>query len=179
MTRVLYLHDFLIYFLSVYEKWPQICVPPPWISVLHLGKEGVEWETQLLRLSCRRLVWWFVVFLHRRREASETQSSKEGVWPAPSPRPPPGPSAQEEARCNRSFCWTQSFVIETCISWNWNFILFLNFYLFFKLKKWGFLAVLGLCCHTWTFSSYSERGLLLAVHGLLTGVASLVAEDEL
>lgn len=52
-------------------------------------------------------------------------------------------SAQEEARCNRSFCWTWSFVIETCTSWNWNFILFLNFYLFFKLKNGVFFGCAG------------------------------------
>ena len=41
-----------------------------------------------------------------------------------------------------------------------------------------FLAMLGPCC--WAFSSCSERGLLFfAVHGLLTAVASLVAENRL
>ena len=43
-----------------------------------------------------------------------------------------------------------------------------------------FLAVLGLCCCTRAFSSCSELGLLfVGVHGLLTGVASLVAEHGL
>ena len=43
-----------------------------------------------------------------------------------------------------------------------------------------FLAVLGLCCYTGAFSSCGERGLLLvAVCGLLTAVASLVAEHRL
>ena len=43
-----------------------------------------------------------------------------------------------------------------------------------------FLAVLGLHCCVWAFSSCSERGLLLvAVHGLLIAVASLVAEHRL
>ena len=43
-----------------------------------------------------------------------------------------------------------------------------------------FLAALGLCCCAWTFSSCGERGLLfVAVRGLLTAVASLVAEHEL
>ena len=38
-----------------------------------------------------------------------------------------------------------------------------------------FLAVLGLCCCAWTFSSCGEWGLLfVAVRGLLTAVASLV-----
>ena len=38
-----------------------------------------------------------------------------------------------------------------------------------------FLAVLGLSCCAWAFSSCSERGLLfIEVHGLLTAVASLV-----
>ena len=43
-----------------------------------------------------------------------------------------------------------------------------------------FLAVLGLRCCAWAFSSCSERGLLfVVVHGLLTVVASLVAEHRL
>ena len=38
-----------------------------------------------------------------------------------------------------------------------------------------FLAVLGLCCGTWAFSSCGEQGLhFLAVHRLLIAVASLV-----
>ena len=48
-------------------------------------------------------------------------------------------------------------------------------YLFIYL----FLAVLGLCC-AWAFSSCGERGLLfVAARGLLTAVASLVAEHGL
>ena len=48
------------------------------------------------------------------------------------------------------------------------------------LKIYLFLAVLGLRCCTWAFFSCSERGLLLvAVHGLLTVVASLVTEHRL
>ena len=43
-----------------------------------------------------------------------------------------------------------------------------------------FLAVLGLRCYAWAFSSCGEWGLLfVAVHGLLIGVASLVAERGL
>ena len=43
-----------------------------------------------------------------------------------------------------------------------------------------FLAVLGLCCCAWAFSSCGERGLLfIAVSRLLTAVASLVAEHGL
>ena len=43
-----------------------------------------------------------------------------------------------------------------------------------------FLAVLGLRCCAWAFSSCGERGLLsIAVHGLLIAVASLVAEHRL
>ena len=43
-----------------------------------------------------------------------------------------------------------------------------------------FMALLGLCCYTQAFSSCGERGLLfVAVHGLLTAVASLVAEHGL
>ena len=43
-----------------------------------------------------------------------------------------------------------------------------------------FLVSLGLHCCPWAFSSCSEQGLLLvAVHGLLIEVASLVAEYRL
>ena len=43
-----------------------------------------------------------------------------------------------------------------------------------------FLAALGLCCCTWAFSSCGEWELLfVAVRGLLTAVASLVAEHWL
>ena len=43
-----------------------------------------------------------------------------------------------------------------------------------------FLAVFGLCCCTWAFSSCGERGLLfVAVHRLLIVVDSLVAEHGL
>ena len=42
------------------------------------------------------------------------------------------------------------------------------------------MAVLGLCCCTWTFSNCIECGLLFAaVCGLLIVVASLVAEHRL
>ena len=51
----------------------------------------------------------------------------------------------------------------------------INFF-FFNL----FLAALGLCCCTRAFSSCGEQGLLfIAVHRLLTAVASLVAEHKL
>ena len=59
------------------------------------------------------------------------------------------------------------------------FILFLaalGLFFFFNL----FLAVLGPRCCTRAFSSCGERGLLfVAVRGLLTAVASLVAEHGL
>ena len=43
-----------------------------------------------------------------------------------------------------------------------------------------FLAVLGLHCCAWAFSSCGERGLLfIVVRGLLIAVASLVAEHRL
>ena len=43
-----------------------------------------------------------------------------------------------------------------------------------------FMAVLGLRCFTWAFSSCGERGLLfIVVCRLLTAVASLVAEHRL
>ena len=42
------------------------------------------------------------------------------------------------------------------------------------------MAVLGLRCRVWAFSSCGERGLLfVAVHGLLIVVASLVADHGL
>ena len=43
-----------------------------------------------------------------------------------------------------------------------------------------FLAVLGLCCCAWAFSSCGERGLFfVVVRGLLIVVASLVVEHGL
>ena len=43
-----------------------------------------------------------------------------------------------------------------------------------------FLAVLGLHCCAWAFSSWGEQGLLfVAVHGLLIAVASLAVEHGL
>ena len=63
---------------------------------------------------------------------------------------------------------------------------FETFHLFFKDFKiliyliYLFLAVLYLHCCVWAFSSCSERGLLfVVVRGLLTAVASLVAEHGL
>ena len=54
------------------------------------------------------------------------------------------------------------------------------FHLFIYLFIYLFLAVLGLHCCAWAFSSCGERGLLLvAVCGLLTAVASLVVEHRL
>ena len=54
------------------------------------------------------------------------------------------------------------------------------FYKFIYLFTYLFLAVLGLRCCARVFSSCSERGLLfIAVRGLLTAVASLVAEHGL
>ena len=56
------------------------------------------------------------------------------------------------------------------------FLSFLKIYLFIYL----FLAALGLCCGLRAFSSCSKwRLLFVAVHGLLTAVASLVAEHGL
>ena len=57
-----------------------------------------------------------------------------------------------------------------------------SFVEFFFLKKfiYLFLAVLGLRCCAWAFSSCGEWGLLfVAVRGLLIEVASLVAEHGL
>ena len=69
----------------------------------------------------------------------------------------------------------------------WNNLFFSDFffYTFFFMSSiylfiYLFLAVLGLCCCTWAFSSCSERGqLFIAVRGLLIAVASLVAEHGL
>ena len=56
------------------------------------------------------------------------------------------------------------------------FKFFKNLFIFIYL----FLAVLGLCCCAWAFSSCSEQGLLfLGVCGPLLAVASLVAEHRL
>ena len=57
-----------------------------------------------------------------------------------------------------------------------SFILFpLNLFFIICLL---FLAVLGLCCSAWAFSSGSEWGLLfIAVHRLFITEASLVAEQ--
>ena len=57
------------------------------------------------------------------------------------------------------------------------FIVFLNKFIYFIYL---FLAVLGLCCCAWAFSSCGERGLLfIVVCGLLIAVAFLVAEHGL
>ena len=54
-------------------------------------------------------------------------------------------------------------------------IIYLFIYLFIYL-----LAVLGLRCSVWTFSSWGERGLLFVeVPGLLFAVTSLVVEHRL
>ena len=51
-----------------------------------------------------------------------------------------------------------------------------NLFVLFNL----FLAVLGLCCCMWAFTSCGEQGLLfVAVRGLLTAVVSLVVEHGL
>ena len=62
------------------------------------------------------------------------------------------------------------FVVSVVTSFS--FLIFLNINLF--------LAVLGLCCCAWVFSSCGKRGLLFVVtRGLLTAVSSLVAEHGL
>ena len=51
--------------------------------------------------------------------------------------------------------------------------------LLFFFNLFTFLAASGLCCGTRALSSCSEQGLLfVAVHGLLTAVASLAAEQQ-
>ena len=57
---------------------------------------------------------------------------------------------------------------------------FLIFKIFISLFIYLVLAVLGLCCCAWAFSSCGEQGLLfVAVCGLLIVVASLIAEHRL
>ena len=58
---------------------------------------------------------------------------------------------------------------------------FIFIFLFFFYKStYSFLATVGLRCWAQAFSSCGERGLLFVVmHGLLTAVASLVAEHGL
>ena len=52
------------------------------------------------------------------------------------------------------------------------------FYFFINLFIYLFLSALGLCYCTWAFSSCGELGLhFIAVHRLLTAVASLVAQS--
>ena len=71
------------------------------------------------------------------------------------------------------------------VAWHHPCLLQITAYLcpntFFKNKFiYLFLAVLGLCCCTWAFSSCRERGILfVAVHELLIAVASLAAEHGL
>ena len=55
-----------------------------------------------------------------------------------------------------------------------------GFVLFFDAHIFSFLAVLGLRCCAWAFSSCGEQGLLfVVVRGLLIAVASLVVEHGL
>ena len=69
------------------------------------------------------------------------------------------PGAATNTQCNLNII----IIIIIVIKHGWRFCFF-------------FLAVLGLHCCMQAFSSCSERGLLfVAVHGLLTAVASLVA----
>ena len=61
-----------------------------------------------------------------------------------------------------------------------SFFLFFVIGLFIYLFIYLFLAVLGFRCCAWAFSSCGEQGLLfVVVHGLLIGVASLVAKHRL
>ena len=60
------------------------------------------------------------------------------------------------------------------------YIVLFSFVLINVFISYLFLAALGLCCCTRAFSSCGERGLLfVAVHGLLTALASLVAKHRL
>ena len=55
-----------------------------------------------------------------------------------------------------------------------------GFSFFFCKFIYLFLAVLGLCCCAWAFSSCGKRGpFFVAVRGLLIAVASLVTEHGL
>ena len=58
--------------------------------------------------------------------------------------------------------------------------LFLFSFLIYLFNLFLFLAMLGLRCCVWTFSSFGERGLLFfAVHRLLIAVVSLAEEHGL
>ena len=60
------------------------------------------------------------------------------------------------------------------------YFIFLFFIFYFFLIYFLFLAVLGLRCCVWAFSSCGARGLLFfVVRGLLIAMASLVAEHGL
>ena len=64
--------------------------------------------------------------------------------------------------------------VSTVTTFDRSFFSLINLFIYF------FLAVLGLRCCTWAFSSCGEWGLLfVAVCRLLTAVASLVAEHGL
>ena len=82
------------------------------------------------------------------------------------------PSQRQEGSQRTS----ETQAISSVQSYKQNSFFKINVFIFFYL----FLAVLGLCCCTWAFSSCGEQGLLfVAAHGLLTVVASLVAEHGL
>ena len=72
-----------------------------------------------------------------------------------------------------------SHTCENLLIYSWN--LFIFYFLFLKyLFIYLFMAVLGLRCCAWAFSSCGERALFfVVVHGLLIAVASLVVEHRL
>ena len=92
--------------------------------------------------------------------------------------------------------WMVMLSIFSCTCWPFVHLLWRNIYLsslpvlkldylyfyyfFFNKFIYLFLAVLGLCCCVWAFSSCGERRLLLiAVHGLLIAVGSVAVEHGL
>ena len=80
-------------------------------------------------------------------------------------------------RCKFLCNGTRALVLTSMIfqekSWN------LLWFYFYRIRFFFFLAALGLCCCTRSFSSCGERGYSVVVCGLLIAVASLVAEHGL
>ena len=73
-------------------------------------------------------------------------------------------------------CYSNTFIMCHLFIYLFIYVFIFNKFIYLYLV----LAVLGLRCCTWAFSSCSERGLLFVVaHGFLIAVASLVAEHGL
>ena len=81
------------------------------------------------------------------------------------------------------YLWTIRKIFSLIFPENWKLLSLASFNkLYFLLVNWFilFLAVLGLHCHTWAFSSCGERGLLfIALHWLLTALISCCGKQAL